>query len=211
MNLTTIEVGDIGDVGEICEIGEVGLARSTRKTFRWQVAAIGLGIGLMFVLGYVAYQRLGTNANASLVEYNKNLSGGFLAIAFSEDQPGFLVLSAIDADQVDVQADQLSNFLAGTYTLASIKTASDQWRGRLRNPQAITIDKSGHMKHATIDISLDEINRIRDAVDCSHIHQGHKRRCGAPFSDFRKALNDWPTNKIPEVVTTFLARRGLAN
>ncbi len=58
---------------------------------------------VVFAVVFAAFQRIGTTANADVVEYTRNLAGGFLAVGMTEDQPGFIALSALDQGECRCQ------------------------------------------------------------------------------------------------------------
>ena len=162
---------------------------------------------LLFVVvavSYACYERMGTVANTSIVEFTPNLAGGFLAIGMTEAQPGFVLLSTLDRDQVEVNADQVSSPLAGTHTVVEIQTNSGTLRHRLRGPQIILIDDQGVIDAHAVDWTLEDFDALRKAADCSHEAAVKKRRCGAPFTDLHEAFARWPTGRIPHPVRTFL-------
>lgn len=162
---------------------------------------------LLFVVvagSYACYERIGTVANADLVEFTPDLHGGFLAIGMTDAQPGFVLLSALDRDQVEVNAGLLTSPLAGTHTVVEIQTTSATLRHRLRGPQIILIDEKGVIRAHAVDWTLEEFDTLRKAADCSFEAASKKRRCGAPFMDLHEAFAKWPTDRIPHAVRIFL-------
>lgn len=154
---------------------------------------------------YSAYHRIGTTANADSVEYTLNLAGGFLAVGMTEDQPGFLVLSALDQEEVDVSTAQKINLLAGTHTVVALRTPRGMTRTRLRGPQVMLVTKEGGVEKHAVDWTVDEFNALRAAADCSYEAAAKKHRCGAPFTDLQEAFADWPAERVPDRVLAFLA------
>ncbi len=166
---------------------------------------ITLGVSLAIAAGYATFQRIGTTANASTVEYTPNLAGGFLAVGMTKDQPGFIVLSALDQAKVDVNATQTKNRVAGTHTVVAIQTPLGTHRTRLRGPQVLLVSKHGDVEGYPVDWTVDEFNALRQAADCSYAAAAKKHRCGAPLTDLQEAFATWPAGRVPDGVRTFLA------
>jgi len=167
-----------------------------------------LFLGLLAAGSYVGYQRIGTTANASLVETTTNWAGGFLAIGMADHQPGFVLLSALDKDKVDIQADQVANQLAGTHTIVHVNTPSARkFQTRLRGPQVILVDENGNVEAQPVDWSLEDFMLLQQAADCSTHEAVSKNHhlCGAPFADLHEALAGWPKQRVPAPVRAFLA------
>jgi len=158
----------------------------------------------MFAVAYAAFQRIGTTANADVVEYTRNLAGGFLAVGMTEDQPGFIALSGLDQDAVDVKAAQTKNRLAGTHTVVEIQTPSGTTRIRLRGPQVILVTEKSGVEKFGVDWTMNEFNAVREAADCSRDAAIKKHRCGQPFADLQEAVAAWPRQRVPEPVRAFL-------
>lgn len=159
---------------------------------------------MVFAGVYAAFQRIGTTANADVVEYTRNLAGGFLAVGMTEDQPGFIALSALDQDKVDVNAAQAKNNLAGTHTVVEVQTPRGMTRIRLRGPQVILVTEQGEVEGFDVDWTVNEFNALRVAADCSHESSLKKQRCGQPFADLQEALAKWPGERVPGGVRAFL-------
>lgn len=159
---------------------------------------------ILFVVAYVGFQRIGTTANADSVEFTRNLAGGFLAVGMTEDQPGFIVLSALDQEQVDVSAAQTKNRLAGTHTVVEVETPIGTTRTRLRGPQVILISEEGVVVRQDVSWTVAEFNVLREAADCSHEAATKKHRCGAPFADLQEVFAEWPCDRVPERVRAFV-------
>lgn len=165
---------------------------------------ITLMLSVIFAGAYAAYQRIGTIANANTVEYTRNLAGGFLAVGMTEDQPGFIVLSSLDQDKVDVSAAQTKNHLAGTHTVVEIQSLPGITRMRLRSPQVILVTEQGAIEKYNVDWTFNEFNILREAADCSHEAAVKKHRCGQPFTDIQETLAGWPGQRVPDRVRNFL-------
>ena len=172
-------------------------ARDQRRRLLLEVAAL-----LAAALVYVAYERIGTVANASTIELTPDYSGGFFAIGMTEDQPGFLVLSNVELREVDVRAERASNDLSGDRTVASVTTPWGSWRQRLRGPVVVLIHADGSLDAVPVDWSVAEFNMLRAATDCS---LSGKRRCGAPLLETTAVLASWPSDRVPQKVREFLA------
>ena len=167
--------------------------------------SIALAISMVVVGGYAAFNRIGTTANADSVEFTQNFAGGFLAVGMTKDQPGFMVLSALDREKVDVNTDQAVNRVTGTHTVVEVQTPHETMRIRLRGPQIVLVSEKGAVERHEVDWTVVEFNALREAADCSHEAAIKKHRCGAPFTELHEALAMWPGERVPERVRTFLA------
>ncbi len=183
-----------------------GEVRPRPPAVRGRVVLIEVTALLVVVAAYTAFQRVGTTANADRVEFTKNLAGGFLAVGLTDDQPGFIVLSVLDREKVDIDAKQVINRVAGTHTVASVHTDQSDWSRRLRGPQVVIIDEAGRVTASPVDWTVDEFNGLRDAADCEHADGRKVLRCGAPFADLSEALSTWPDTRVPKPVRAFLTR-----
>lgn len=179
----------------------------TEATRRRRISPIAITAlaSLAFAGAYSAYHRIGTTANADAVEYTANLAGGFLAVGMTEDQPGFFVLSALDQAQINVTAIQTANRLAGTHTVVAIRTPRGTTRTRLRGPKVMLVTKDGRVEKHAVGWTVHEFNALRAAADCSYEAATKKHRCGAPFTDLQEAFADWPAERVPDRVLSFLA------
>ncbi len=164
-------------------------------------------------ISVVVFQRYGTVANATIVETTRNLDGGFLAVGMTEEQPGFILVSALDQKDVTIHTQQAINTLTGAHTNVYVDTTTQHWKARLRKPLVITIDDNGRIQSSTVDWSLHTFHLLQDAVDCSHqtprTGEGspkHKR-CGVPFLDLKERVAKWPTDSVPHCLSEFLASR----
>ena len=198
--MTTDNTGQMQDGASVC-------CRAPRRASAFRrIGPIPLTM-LLFVVVAVfcaCYERIGTVANADLVEFTPNLHGGFLAIGMTEAQPGFVILSALNRDQVEVNAGLLTSPVAGTHTVVEIQTTGGTLRHRLRGPQIILIDDKGVIQAHAVDWTLEDFEALRKAADCSFEAANKKQRCGAPFLDLHEAFAKWPTGRIPHPVRTFL-------
>lgn len=174
------------------------------RSRRWTPIRVTVFLGVTVVAVYAAYERAGTTANADSVEHTQNLAGGFLAVGMTKLQPGFLVLSELDQDKVDVKATQVVNKVAGTHTVVEIQTPRDAARIRLRGPQVVLISDEGALERHDVDWTVAEFNALREAADCSHEAAIKKHRCGAPFTDLQEAFAEWPAERVPERLRIFL-------
>lgn len=186
-------------------VGGPAESATSGSTTRRRLGPIPVTLALACAIGggYVAYQRVGTTANADVIEFTPNLADGFVAVGFTEDQPGFVVLSAVNQPLVEITTELVSNRLAGTHTVVGVHTRQGQWRKRLRGPQLVLIDKNGRIDTAPIDWSLEEFAAIRNRIDCDH--GGGSKRCGAPFTDLHEFFAGWAEQRVPEAARRFLA------
>ncbi len=188
-----------GTVGAVVNSHDVKRRRRTSPIAKTVIASI------VFAGAYAAFQRVGTTANAEVVEFTRNLAGGFLAVGMTEDQPGFMVLSALDREKVDVSTDQAVNRVTGTHTVVEVQTPHETRRIRLRGPQIVLVSEDGAVERHDVDWTVVEFNALREAADCSHEAVIKKHRCGAPFTELHEALAKWPGERVPERVRSFLA------
>lgn len=165
---------------------------------------IEIGVLGALAAGYTGYQRIGTVANADRVEFTPNLSGGFMALGMTSDQPGVLVLSAMDRGAVDVRAVQSVNPLAGRSTTVTVETPTGRWSRRLRGPEVVLINEAGAVDAVAVDWPLSDFASIREQTDCSYASKTHRARCGRPFADLQEMLATWPAGRVPRAVSTFL-------
>lgn len=171
-----------------------------------RIKPIPLTIGLAVVMaaGYAGYQRIGTTANAGLIEFTPNLAGGFLALGMTEDQPGFVLLSAMDRDKVEVTAVKRSSPLGGSHTILDVSTSRGALSARLRGPEVLLVSKCGAVESLRVDWSFQDFQKLKAAADCSHEASVKKKRCGAPFTDLHEAMVAWPASRVPDRVRAFL-------
>jgi len=155
--------------------------------------------------GFIAFQRIGTRANVDSVEFTRNLRGGFMAIGMTEDQPGFLLLSALDRKNVTIVADRYTNLLAGTHTRLRVTTAGATWTRRLRDPVVITIDDAGRIQAETVDWTSYTFQTLAKIGDCGRHAPPIEKHCGAPFLDLEAHIAGWPPATIPRHLRAFLA------
>lgn len=162
-------------------------------------------LALVVAAPYVLYQRVGTTAQANEIEFTTNLAGGFLAIGMTDKSPGFVVLSALDREAVDVRADHYANAVAGDFTVAEVRTPQTTWHRRLRGPIVVVVGEDGFAEEFAVDWSVAEFSLIRNGADCSHAHVGKLHRCGAPFADLFDLVVDGRLAGVPAQVREFLA------
>lgn len=188
-------------------VEEPAESATSGRTTRRRLGPIPVTLALACAIGggYVAYQRVGTTANANVVEFTRNLADGFVAVGSTKDQPGFVVLSAVNQPLVDITTDLVSNRLAGTHTVVGVQTRQSEWRKRLRGPQLVLIDKDGRIDASPVDWSLADFAAIRKGIDCDHEGGGNSKRCGAPFTDLHEFFADWDKQRVPEEARRFLA------
>ena len=171
---------------------------------RWRPIPVTLIASIIGMMAYAAYERIGTTANADIVEFTQNLASGFLAIGMTANQPGFMVLSALDQEKVGVSATQVVSHVAGTHTVVKVQTPRDTTSIRLRGPQVILVSEDGAIERHDIDWTVAEFDALREAADCSHEAAVKKHRCGAPFTDLQEDLTRWAGERVPECVRAFL-------
>ncbi len=197
---------EIDEVKTDREMNAVAAAPSCQaRDRRWRPIRVTLFVSVIAMMAYAAYERIGTTANADTVEFTQNLSGGFLAIGMTTNQPGFMVLSALDQEKVEVNATQVVNRVAGTHTVVDVQTPRDAACIRLRGPVVIVISENGALERHDVDWTMAEFNVLRKAADCSHEAAVKKHRCGAPFTDLQEALVRWPSERVSVPVRAFLA------
>lgn len=122
----------------------------------------------------------------------------------TEDQPGFMVLSELDRDKVEVNATRIANHVVGTHTVVDIQTPGDAASIRLRGPQIVLVSEEGSVERHDVDWTVAEFNELREAADCAHEAAVKKHRCGAPFTDLQEAFAKWPRGRVPDRVRAFL-------
>lgn len=181
---------------------EAPVRRPVRST---RVARVTLlvGAGLLIAGGYAAWQRFGTVADVTHIETFEDYSGGFVAIGLSPDKPGFLCLSRVPRDQLELVALHHDNWLAGSWTTLMIRTDSGQWQHRLRGPVVILVDRRGLVDAVPVNWPRARFIWLRDCVDCDH---GHAKRCGRPLDDLAARLAAQPPDVVPPAVLAFLQR-----
>jgi len=105
--------------------------------FTWNAAAEVLPVAVV----YVAYQRIGTTANADLIAlFEDSASSGYVAISMTDTQPGFVLLSVPEKDKVSVSSRVYSNRLTGRFTLVDVQTPAGGQLIRLRGSQVLLVD-----------------------------------------------------------------------
>lgn len=182
-----------------------GDAPATPPARRHRTARRAGGLALLVAVTYVLYQRIGTTAQADEIEFTTNLAGGFLAVGMTDTAPGFIVLSALDREHVDVDARCYSNAIAGDFTIAEVRTPQMTWRGRLRGPVVVLVDANGVAQEFAIGWSAAQFALVRDEADCDHGHIGKRHRCGAPFADLFDLVADGRLGQVLPQVRQFLA------
>jgi hypothetical protein len=183
-------------------------AGASRKS---SLPAIIVAIALL-AGGYIAYQRVGTRANANVIEFNPNIAGGFLAVGMTDEEPGFILLSTLHQDRVTVDAEQYENALSGTYTTLEITTPTGQTRLRLRDPEIIVIDESGEPRAFSVEWTLSDFHAVSSAVSSAvacedhNDHAGQPVPCGQPFLAFRRFLNTGSAPSVPDELHSLLEK-----
>ncbi len=83
-------------------------------------------IGGVALVAYSAVDHFSKQANADRISFAADLGGGFLAFAMSDTEPGFIVLSAMDQEQVDVSAQQARSLTTATQTVVEVRTPRER-------------------------------------------------------------------------------------
>lgn len=177
---------------------------SSPRPGKHQTIRIVAMVATVLAATYILYQRLGTSAQASEIEFMVNLSGGFLAVGMTDADPGFVVLSALDREQVAVRADHYANVLSGDFTVAEVRTPRTTWHRRLRGPVVVVVDQKGVAEEVPVDWSLAEFTMIRSEVDCGRKRVERRHRCGAPFAELFDLVEDGQVARVPKLVREFL-------
>ena len=147
-----------------------------------------LVVGLLLAGGYVLFERAGTRANVEAIDYHQRFGGGFLAVARTSTQPGFLALSLLDRSKVDIDAVMRSNWATGKSTVVTVATPGGKHRHRLRGPVALLIGPDGGVTTAPLPWTLADFQACSKAVDCSVVDWRNPKPCGQPFEDVRRWL-----------------------
>lgn len=182
------------------------LTPATRRRGIGRTTTIAVVLAIVLGGAFVGYQRIGTVANADLVEYTQNLAGGFLAIGMTDDQPGFVIFSERDREEVVVESDLVVNWAAGNHTVVRITTSGDGSTLRLRRPVVVLVSGDGTLAAREVDLTFEEFVGMRQAADCSFEEAVARKRCGAPFADVGEYLATFDPVRIPAPVRSFLAR-----
>ena len=156
--------------------------------------------------GYVAFERGGTSANADTVASFENFAGGFVAVGMTGHEPGFVVASALDEDDVGVHAQISTNALSGRHTTVRVKSPRQEMEHRLRSPLVIVVHPDGVMTSAEVGWSLGQFQELMDCMDCEKVVEGRPRRCGEPFRDMQEACSAWGGG-VPRNLREFLRER----
>ncbi len=192
------------DLSSHCETQLAKQPGAHRRLFRPRVVVIEIVIGLTIAFGYVAYERIGTIANVDLIEFTRNVTGGFLAIGMTDDQPGFIVISGRDREETEVRAELVNNRIAGDHTVVTLSAGSNLWRHRLRGPAVVIVGEDGAVCAKSVDWSREEFVEIQEAVDCEVVEGKSRVRCGRPFADLAELFSTWKPGRVPGGVRMFL-------
>ena len=169
-----------------CLTSRCGCRTRRRRHRLTQLILIASAVALAV---YITVERIGTRANANTIEFTPNYGGGFLAIGMTDNEPGFIVLSELDQEHVDVSARQASSVAVGTHTSVEVRTPRQRLHTRLRGPEVIVVGRDGTIAARRVEWSFEDFVRIRCATDCSHESATGNHRCGAPFADFRDLVS----------------------
>ncbi|MBE7506922.1 MAG: hypothetical protein HS101_11660 [Planctomycetia bacterium] len=201
MSVDVIEAAPVDGLAESISTCDCSRRSWFRQPMRLMLLFAGGGITV-----FIAVERIGTTANASAIEFTTNYGGGFLAIGLTDHDPGFVVLSAIDQEHVDVSAEQSSSLAVGTRTRAEVHTPQQRWSTRLRSPQVVIVNDDGTVIGRDVQWGFEDFARIRAATDCLHESAKKRHRCGAPFTDFNDLVTSGALKHVPDEVRVFLKR-----
>lgn len=160
-------------------------------------------VAAVFVAAYAGFERIGTTANADLIESYQRYAGGFLAIGFTDTQPGILVLSEIEKENLSLNATGRRNWLTGHSTRVDITVGERAWSKRLRGPLIVMISADGEISAAPLPWTLEQFRQAGISVDCSGDF-GAPKSCGAPFSDFEEFIKRPSLPELPKAARDFL-------
>lgn len=163
---------------------------------------------LIVLLGYAAFERLSTRANADRVITFESYGNDAVAIGLTDDQPGFILLSRLPAAQVDVSAEIATSWLTGTHTAVRIHLPDRSQRIRLRNPLVILIERDGSIRTVDVAWSRADFQTLLHAADCETECREHVHRCGAPLAEITAALARWPQERVPSAIREFIRAAG---
>lgn len=181
--------------------GDLEQAASTPRVSRR--VRIFAAVAAISVAAYAGFERIGTTANVDLMESYQRYAGGFLAIGFTDTQPGILVLSEIEKQSLSLDATGRKNWLTGHSTRIDIAVGERKWSKRLRGPLIVMISSDGKINAAPLPWSLEQFRQAGIAVDCSGDF-GAPKSCGAPFSDFEEFIKRPSLPELPKVARDFL-------
>jgi len=185
-------------------IGRASCAKAPRQRINPVLAT--LVASLLIGLAYGAVERVGTHANVDEIEFTTNIAGGFLAVGFAGDQPGFVLLSQLDREKVNVSADLMNSIAAGSHSRVEIQTSQQLWQARLRAPLVIIVREDGSVVDENVGWDTKEFSKIRTASDCLHAGSGGPKRCGAPFADLHDLVSAGELTNVSEEVRAFLGQ-----
>lgn len=153
---------------------------------------------------HVAYERVGTSANADRITHMESFGDEAVAIGMTDEQPGFVLLARLPASQVSVDAAMRSNWLTGQQTLVNVHTPAEAMRIRLRQPQVIMVYEDGAVINVPVPWTGAEFGQLLHAADCSSNCAKHLHRCGQPLEDIAHTLASWPQERVPESLRKFV-------
>ncbi len=186
-------------------VGDAPAVIATRRGGLHRTIGVTVSLALLVIIADAGYQRAGTTAQANMIEFTQNLAGGFLAVGMTEQYPGFVVLSSLDSEKVDVDAVRYRNWIAGDYTVVTVQTATAVWQKRLRGPVVVLVSAEGGVASAPVDWSWSDLKTIREEADCANPDHGGPHRCGAPFADIFDIVSQKRLPSVPAPVHRFLA------
>lgn len=162
---------------------------------------------VLLTVAYVAYERVGTIANADRITHLQSFGDEAVAIGLTDDQPGFVLLARLPASQMSVEAAMRSNWLTGQQTHVRIHTPAGTTNIRLRRPQAIMVHEDGTVIKVPVPWTLAEFGQLLHAADCASECREHLHRCGQPLEDIAHTLATWPEERVPGLLREFVKKR----
>ncbi|MFQ5491159.1 MAG: hypothetical protein ACE5GE_10590, partial [Phycisphaerae bacterium] len=166
---------------------------------------IAAGLVLLLAGGFVANERIGTTANVDTLDVHRDLLAGFIAVGRSENQPGAIILSRMNREQIKIHAQVSSNWATGKFTRLSVATPTASWNLRLRGPVVVMIDSQGRIASQPVAWTAADFAGLSQAIDCSTVDPDHWKPCGQPFGEMQKWMAGHVGLQLPESARTFIA------
>lgn len=183
--------------------------RREGRFYRTPIGATAL-LALVAASAWGAFHRIGTTACATDIEIHQSLEGGYVAIGYSDDRPGFLLLSSLPPNRVQLEADVRRSLVAGTYSVLHMPDGTGEWSHRLRGPILLTIDRHGNRTMNDVAWTREEFAALRNSLDCTSPSVLGKKRCGQPFADVADMLASLSPTRVPKAAVVFLASRDIS-
>ncbi|RJP33586.1 MAG: hypothetical protein C4547_12075 [Phycisphaerales bacterium] len=182
-------------------LGRIASARARRTHWDFWIAVAAC---LLAAAAYVLYQRVGTRANADRVFSFESLRDDTVKIGLTDEQPGFVLLGRLPESLVSIDAQVRSNWLTGRQTFLRIATPTDHVGLRLRGPLAVLVQRDGSIASTAIPWSREDFAALLHTADCATDCVQHKHRCGQPLTEIARTLAQWPADRVPPLLRTFL-------